>query len=245
MKHVADTTRPVAGDLLEGLSRLEARSRSEQLAATLERRISERGMRAGDRVGTLDEIRDEVGFARSTVSEAVRLLRERGVLEIRPGRGGGLFVAEPSPVIAMRRTLLTAAQGSSELVREAIELRDALEELIALDASRFCTAADEARLRERLATMEAEIDDVGRFMSANWDLHREVASICSNSMAAAVYTSTLGYLSETTPSQAMDPSAALAYRRDRYEAHAGLVDAIVGGEPVAIRAAVERHGHRA
>ena len=38
-------------------------------------------------------------MARASVSEALRLLVDRGVVDVRPGRGGGVFVdpCEPQP----------------------------------------------------------------------------------------------------------------------------------------------------
>ena len=120
---------PSAPPAPESLRLAGPRSRAEQLAAAIDQRIHDQGLQPGDPVGTLQSLRDESGYARSTVSEAVRLLRERGILEIRPGRSGGLFVAEPTPVVRLRHTLLTVHEQPSTVL-DAIELRDHLEELI-------------------------------------------------------------------------------------------------------------------
>ena len=103
-----------AKSTLDQLSVIPPRSRAEQLADTLLQHIRQAGLGPGDRLGTLDEIRAEVGFARTTVSEAVRLLRERGAIEIRPGRGGGLFIAAETPARPLSDGEITrqlAAQG--------------------------------------------------------------------------------------------------------------------------------------
>ncbi|MFC7573067.1 GntR family transcriptional regulator [Klenkia terrae] len=63
------------------------RTRAEQLAADLGERLATAS--PGDPVGTIESLRAETGYAYSTVSEAVRLLRDRGLLQIRPGRGVG------------------------------------------------------------------------------------------------------------------------------------------------------------
>ena len=99
----------------------------------------------------------ETGFAYSTVSEAVRLLRDRGVLEIRQGRGGGLFVAEKSPAVRLRHTLLSVSEGAS-VVADAIELRDHLEILIDTAAARHRSRADIADLGAHLKRMESAPD---------------------------------------------------------------------------------------
>lgn len=217
------------------------RSRAEELAASLEERIRTNRLAPGDLVGTLDQLRAETGFARSTISEAVRLLRERGLLEIRPGRGGGLFVTHPSPVIRLRHTLLSVGDGGAS-VRDAIELREALEEFISLSAARYREESDVPALRAVLAEMKASLGDWTAFMQANWKLHDLIAGITPNDMAGAVYKATLGYLTHTSSSRIDDASAGeTSYRLQRYQVHEDLVEAIVAGDEAAVRHAVERH----
>ena len=52
-------------------------SRGEQLANRIRESISACKMAAGDFFGTLESIREETGYARTTVSDAVNLLRDR------------------------------------------------------------------------------------------------------------------------------------------------------------------------
>ena len=82
MNYVSIIVRMASISSLEQLSVAPPRSRAEQLAHHLVEYVHQRGLGPGDRLGTLDEIRAEVGFSRPTVSEAVRLLRERGVLAV-------------------------------------------------------------------------------------------------------------------------------------------------------------------
>lgn len=229
---------------LATLSVIPPRSRAEQLADTLVEHIRARGLGPGDRLGTLDEIRAEVGFARTTVSEAVRLLRERGALEIRPGRGGGLFVAAETPVVRLRRTLL-GANGSDRAVRDAIELRESLEEPIALAAAAACTPADGRRLAEAAAELALTGDDFDAFIERNWHLHELIAELCPNTMMSAVYASCLGYLTRSEYSYddgATGAGEAVAdYIARRSAAHVELVAAIRSADPERIRAAVRIH----
>lgn len=216
-----------------------ARTRAEQLAVALDVRIRSDGLAAGEPVGTLESLRAETGFAYSTVSEAVRLLRDRGVLEIRPGRGGGLFVADRGPVVRLRHTLLEV-QGEPTTVADAIELRDHLEVLIDVGAALCRTDDDIADLRTQVQLMRSSTDWDG-FMRANWALHERIARISPNRMAAAVYIGTLGQLSAGTSRFADGDPAFFAYQAERYRIHAELVEAIVAGDEVAVRAAVSLH----
>lgn len=226
--------------VIGGLGAAPRRTRAEQLAADLDARIRALGLRAGDPVGTLDSLREETGYAYSTVSEAVRILRDRGVLQIRPGRGGGLFVADRGPVVRLRHTLLDV-RDEPETVADAIELRDHLEVLVDIGAARCRTDEDVAELRTLLEGMRAA-PDWDAFMRANWALHERIAAICPNRMAAAVYTGTLGHLNASASSRLDDDTeASQRYRAERCGAHEDLVEAIAAGDEPAVRAAVARH----
>ena len=215
------------------------RTRAEHLAADLEARIRAQEDPPGTPVGTIEDLRTESGFARATVSEAVRLLADRGVLTVRPGRGGGLFVADQGPVVRMRRTLLAGADHATE-VADAVELRNHLEELIDVGAARTCGASDAEGLRAALRTMRDAADWAG-FLRANWALHERIAALCPNAMARAVYTGALGHLDATTPRIDADDAEVAAYRAQRLQVHADLVEAIASGDAAAVRAAVAAH----
>jgi DNA-binding FadR family transcriptional regulator len=216
-----------------------SRSRADLLAARLDARIRGDALPAGAPIGTLEELREETGFARATVSEAVRLLRDRGVVEIRPGRGGGLFVADPGPVVRLRHTLLSVREEPTA-VADAIELRDHLEVLVDVGAARCRTAADVRDLRTALTRMERAAG-WDAYLQATWALHARIAEACPNAMARAVYTGTLGHLSSSSAQHADDTAATAAYRRARHLVHVELVDAIAAGDEQRVRAAVAAH----
>ncbi|MEV7391540.1 MULTISPECIES: GntR family transcriptional regulator [unclassified Streptomyces] len=90
------------------------RTRADAPATGIEERIQAGRLTPGDLFGTMDSLRAESGFARSTVSEAVRPLSDRGILEVRPGRGGGLFVAASNPVVRLRHMLRSKGWWTSK-----------------------------------------------------------------------------------------------------------------------------------
>jgi DNA-binding FadR family transcriptional regulator len=212
-------------------------TRAEQLAAALTARIRDRGLLAGDPVGTFESLRGETGVAYSTVSEAVRLLRDRGVVEVRQGRGGGIFVADVSPVVRLRHTLL-ADLADPAAVADAIELRDHLELLVDVAAARHRTREDVVDLR-RAVTAMADAPDWGAVLDANWALHERIAAIGPNRMVRSVYVATLGPLRAST--RRLDGGAADDYRAQRIAVHRELVEAIADGDVDVLPAVVDRH----
>lgn len=232
-----DVSKSSPRPLMMKTNALMQRTRAEQLAAVLDERIRGGDYAPGELVGTLDSLRSETGFGYATVSEAVRLLRDRGVLEIRPGRGGGLFAAETGPAVRLRHTLLGVTENAAA-VADAIELREHLELLIDAAAARHRTDGDVSDLRKLLAAMKSAATGA-EFIRLNWALHERIAVICPNEMARAVYIGTLGHLATTSPR--IDDSDAKGYRLKRYRIHVALVDAIASGDESTVREVVSRH----
>lgn len=218
-------------------------ARAQQLATEIEQLIVERRLQPGDRIATMDALREQSGYGRSTIGETARLLSERGTVEVRPGRGGGLFVASISPVVRLRRTLLTVTQGSaSASVQDAIAVREALEELIAVDAATHRTADDIADLRGCMLVMEAHGDELSAFLAANWSLHERIADVTPNELARGVYVGTIRCVAElAVRAETEERDDAAGYLASRVAVHAELVEAIVSGDLARTRAAVEAH----
>jgi GntR family transcriptional repressor for pyruvate dehydrogenase complex len=189
--------------------------------------LRERQLAGGDYIGTMDELRERTGYARSTISEAVRLLRDRGRIEIRPGRNGGLFVARANGVVRLRHTLLTV-RGEAAAVADALVVREALEGLVDADAARFRSRTDVADLRKLITVMRRAIPDVTGFMRANWTLHERIAQITPNELLKGVYLDMTRCVADLSAhAEPDDPATERIYRTTRFDIHAELVAAII------------------
>ncbi|HEX3966156.1 MAG TPA: FCD domain-containing protein [Trebonia sp.] len=216
-------------------------SRVQALALDIEQSISDQRLAPGDRIATMDDLRARTGLAKQTISEAARLLAERGTVEIRPGRGGGLFVAPVSPVVRLRHTLLTVPTGSST-VTDAIAVRGALEGLIDTDAARLRSPADIRDLRRELTKLRRAATSPGRFMPANWALHERIAQITANTLAQAVYLGMLSCIAElSTGATTDDHTDSGRYLQHRLQVHVDLVEAIIAGDLGGTTEAVRQH----
>jgi GntR family transcriptional regulator, transcriptional repressor for pyruvate dehydrogenase complex len=216
-------------------------TRAQHLADELERSIRQRSLQPGERITTMDELREQTGLARSTISEAARLLAERGSVVIKPGRGGGLFVAQADPVVRLRHTLLSVPSGSTT-VADAIAVREALEELIDVDAANHRSATDAADLGRALSRLRRATRLPGEFLRRNWELHERIAMITPNAIARGVYIGTLRYITEL-PARIDSGGTDLGegYLEHRLKVHAELVEAIVAGDAGRTAKAVHQH----
>lgn len=200
-----------------------------------------RDLQPGDRIATMDELREQSRLGRATISEAARLLTERGTVDVRPGRGGGLFVANNGPMVRLRHTLLAAGNDAAS-VANALAVRDALEELIDTDAARYRTSEDVTDLHRIIEQMHAEGTSREGFMKHNWALHNRIAEITPNELARSIYLSTTSQAASLPPradaATAADEGPYLAARRD---IHAELVAAIASGDVARTSRAVIAH----
>jgi DNA-binding FadR family transcriptional regulator len=200
-------------------------SRAETAAGQIEGLISDR-LRPGDRLGTKDDLRVLTGVAVGTLNEAIRLLVSRGLVTLRPGPGGGLFVARPTPVVRLGAAVL-ALTNDDRTAGDALLIRDALEPLVIADAVRHATDADVAELRALVDELGEAVADVARFLEVNWRLHVRMARISPNAMLRSIYGSLLDTVTANTGQvTAQDERTLVRHKKQRHRLHADIVEAI-------------------
>src|SRR5690606_23733862 len=71
-------------------------SLAHEAVLSLEMELLRQGLPVGQSLGALPEVQKRLGLGRPASREAVTMLEARGLLDVRPGPGGGLFVAAPA-----------------------------------------------------------------------------------------------------------------------------------------------------
>jgi DNA-binding FadR family transcriptional regulator len=211
-------------------------SRAELVARELEREIVD-NKEAGEWIGTKHDLRRRFRVGIATVSEALRLLDARGLVEARPGPGGGVFVAPPSNRLTSAHAVL-GFQSESRSYEDSLEVRDALEPVIAVYAARHHSPADIKALRKLVAQMDAAKDDPPAFFTYNWQLHRRIAKLCPNDQLRRIYLMVVDYLEASIDSAQFEIFDGLGM----VTVHRNLVDAIAKGEGPHLDKAVRAHG---
>jgi DNA-binding FadR family transcriptional regulator len=215
-------------------------SRAEALAREIEGQISAGVLSSGDRLGTKDDVRQRFSVAVATVNEAVKLLETRGLVEARPGPGGGVFVASPA---SRQRSgpMFLGFEWTEASMADYQEVRGALEPIIYRHAAQHRTAADIRALRSILASMSAHLDEPRAYARYDTAFHRRIASLAPNAPLRSVYVTLLDFfendLAGTGQPDAVHPGS--------IDVHRQLVDAIEQGEAPELERAVRRHdGYR-
>lgn len=197
----------------------------------------------GERLGTKEEVRSSVDVSLGTFNETLRLLQTRGIVTVRPGPGGGVFVAEQSPMVKLGNALLGISINRS-VVTEAVRIRNALEPLIVEDACQLASDDDVAAMRAQIDAMRRAVDDEDglQFLHANWELHSRIARTGRSEMLASLYRSLLDLESEHTVSiQSSDHGALTRFHQERLQVHADLVEAIAARDAARALDVVEEH----
>jgi DNA-binding FadR family transcriptional regulator len=215
-------------------------SRAARLADELEVRIRSEERRPGERIATKLELRERFGVAAATINEAVRLLEARGVIEARPGPGGGIFVARSAVRSAVRFAHMHTVLGfpfESATYRDCLLVRDTLEPLICRDAAIAHAARDIGALEAILERMEEHIDDPAGYFKGNWELHRVIAGLSANAPLRSIYLTLsdgLESMLEHSVIAHFDGPASVAIHRE-------LVAAIDEGPGPRLEAAIAAH----
>ncbi len=113
--------------------------------------ISERGLRAGEKIGTEKELTERMGVSRSTIREAIRILVSRNVLESR--QGSGTFVSERKGVLEDPLGL-NLLHDKFKLTWDLLEIRMLLEPQLAYMAAVNATAGQLEKLSDLCDQMD-------------------------------------------------------------------------------------------
>jgi GntR family transcriptional repressor for pyruvate dehydrogenase complex len=127
-------------------------------------------------------------------------------------------------------------------VADAIAVRDALEELIALEASTHRTDRDIQELRACGDEMRRSADDLEDFLQANWALHERIAAITPNDLSRAMYVGMMRCIAELSVRADRETASTPSdYLAQRLAVHEELVTAIAHGDKERVSAAVAAH----
>ena len=212
-------------------------SRAEALARELEDQISSGMLATGDRLGTKEDLRLHFNVAVATVNEAIKLLDSKGLVEVRSGPGGGVFVAEPGA--RMRQgPLIMGFKWAEATVADYQEVRTALEPLVVMHAGRHHSTADIRALHEILERMEANVDDPAAYLRLNTPFHRRIAKMSPNAPLRSLYVTLVDFFEH---SQQQIQHLPMSIDPNNIDIHHQLLAAIESGDEDELAAAMRRH----
>jgi GntR family transcriptional regulator, transcriptional repressor for pyruvate dehydrogenase complex len=91
-------------------NKVNQNSRVEDVVVQIEETIVAEKLKPGDKLAPLHELEDIFGTSQGTLREALRIVKQKGLVEVKLGTKGGVFIKEP--------TTDSVAQGLSLLIRQ-------------------------------------------------------------------------------------------------------------------------------
>jgi GntR family transcriptional repressor for pyruvate dehydrogenase complex len=166
----------------------------EQIVQQIEDSILKGTLKPGNQLPAERELAQQFGVSRTAVREAVKALREKGLVEAYSGRG--TFVTDGTSQ-AIRQSLdLMVKIGQPDGSTSLAELRAILEPEIAALAATRVEEQYLATMREAVAVMDASRRDPDAYIEADLDFHLALAEAAANPLILSLIDSIVGLLRE-------------------------------------------------
>ncbi len=166
----------------------------EQIAEQIEQLILNGELRSGDRLPTERELAEQFQASRTAVREAMKTLAQKGLVDMRPGRG---TIVIDGTSKAMRHSLgLMMRVGQAGSSTNLVEVREILEPEIAALAAMRAGEEDITAMQESVLLMDANLDDADAYITADNNFHQALAKGTQNVLILALVDSIVYLLSE-------------------------------------------------
>jgi GntR family transcriptional repressor for pyruvate dehydrogenase complex len=166
----------------------------EQIVEQIEQSVQKGDLKPGDQLPAERELAEQFGVSRTAVREAVKALREKGLVEAYPGKGTFITNGSSNPMRQSLDRMMRSAQVDA--TSSLVEVREILEPEIAALAAVRATEENLNSLREAVAVMDAAKRDPDAYIEADLDFHLELAEAAANPLILSLIDSIIGVLRE-------------------------------------------------
>lgn len=174
---------------------LGRRKAYEEVAEQIRERIFAQHLRLFERLPTERELAEQFGVSRVVVREAIRTLEMTGLLTVKKGPKGGIFVAQDydRPISDSIANLLAGGEASLE---NLFEVRELIEPYAASRAAVLASDEELDTLDAAITQAEQESAKGNSIRSRNIEFHRLVIRMSRNPILSVVGETVLLLLSE-------------------------------------------------
>jgi GntR family transcriptional regulator, transcriptional repressor for pyruvate dehydrogenase complex len=207
----------------------------EQIVLQIEESVQNGTLKVGDQLPAERELAQQFGVSRTAVREAVKALREKGIVEAFAGRG--TFITNGTSYGIRQSLDRLVKSGQPDGFAFLVEVREILEPEIASLAATRAQEQDLAAMREAVGVMDAARQDPDAYIEADLDFHLSLAEAAANPLILSLIDSIVGILRE----QRMGIfSVEGGPERGQYH-HKRIMDAIEHRDPQGAREAMKAH----
>ena len=202
---------------------------SKIIEDNIRRSIIGRKLQPGDRLASEKELADSFGVSRQTLREALNALESLGLVELRKGAGGGAFVAEV-PFLRPQQSVIDFLHSRDLNHDHIAECRILIEPYAARIAALEMTDDQKDKLVHLQAEAVAGLGVLTRdeLRSLEVALHHCIAECVTNPMLRFFSEMLVNLLDEIN---LKNKTASQDFSQAVIDSHAGLVEAILSGDP--------------
>lgn len=181
--------------------------------------IERAGLRTGDKLPNEGELAAQLGISKPTLRQALRVLELSGLVHVRRGKTGGIFVAtDLVPAVA----LFSAVKLEEDATIDVLRARRVLERAVVHEAMRRATVADYAAIERTIDLLERHLGERPSVMRADAMFHRALVRSCRNETIQAAMQGVARGLSPIRDAY----SGGLAYDRQTLDVHRRQLEAM-------------------
>lgn len=170
---------------------------SDQVADLIQKKILEDNLELGTNLPSEKEMAGEFQVSRSVIREALRILEISGLVSIKKGPTGGIFVSNVyhEPIKRSLNNLITSGEVTLE---HLIEARLLIEPYIARQAVRHVKSKDLKKFRDLFKDSSTHLDDPVYLKQNNLKFHLLLAKASGNPVLSIMLESVFELLVEQT-----------------------------------------------
>lgn len=216
-------------------SRIQLSRLYEQIVEQIETLILDGKLRPGDQLPSERELAEQFNVSRTAVREAVKALREKGLVEIEAGRG--TFITHGISK-ALRHSLdWMVRSGDGNPLADLVQVRNILEPEIAALAAEMATAPDIERLEDAVRVMDSAMDSADLYVEADLEFHLALAGATQNKLIPTLIDPIVDLLRAQRSRIFLVEGGA---QRGQYH-HKRILEAIKQHDPASARKAMQAH----
>lgn len=210
----------------------------ETVAQEIERMILDETLKIGEKLPPEKIIAEKFGVSRNILREALKTLKERGLVEVKTG--DGVYVAKPEMDI-LKDMVNRLIIFSNITIKDLFEFRLSLEVTACGLASERATEEDIKKLEDIVEIMKNHFEDVDKWAIEELDFHYTIARATKNPLFYSFISPISSLLIDSVFTKGRNQSDAKAAG---IEGHAQIIKAIKNRDKKSAENAMIRHIER-
>jgi len=207
----------------------------EQMAQRIRDQIVDGDLSAGDKLPNERRLAEQYGVSRTVVREAIKTLKQEGLIEVRPGTG--TFVVDATGEALTQSLGLMLSLGKDKSLLDIVEIREILEPEIAALAAQRATEEDIENMERAVRMMDENLEDIREYAVEDHSFHLALAKATQNTIIPRLIASIVDLLQELRERIALVDGA-----RERGQMHhREIIEAVRSKDAATARAAMQEH----